>query len=63
MIISDTVFLVLFVCDRVSLCSLNWLGTHYIDQATLEFTELCLPLPPLMLGSKGIAIRSAFFFF
>jgi hypothetical protein len=28
------------------LCSLGSPGTHSIDQAGLELTEICLPLPP-----------------
>lgn len=36
-IIMETNFL-----DRVSLCSLDWLGTCYVDQVCLELTELHL---------------------
>ncbi|KAL6037536.1 hypothetical protein STEG23_001526, partial [Scotinomys teguina] len=33
--------------DRVSLCSFGaYSGTHSVDQADLELTEICLPLPP-----------------
>ena len=35
--------------DRVSLCSLGCPGTHSVDQAGLELTEIHLPLPPLGL--------------
>jgi hypothetical protein len=38
-------FLVSF-WDRVSLCSPGWPGTCFVDQAGLELTEICLPLPP-----------------
>ena len=36
----------LFVADRVSLCSPGCPGTHSINQAGLELTEIHLPLPP-----------------
>lgn len=32
--------------DRVLLCSPSWLGTHYIGQAGLQLSVICLPLPP-----------------
>jgi hypothetical protein len=32
--------------DSISLCSPGSPGTHSIDQAGLESTEICLPLPP-----------------
>ena len=32
--------------DRVSLCSPGCPGTHSVDQAGLELTEICLPLLP-----------------
>ena len=33
--------------DRVSLCNIpGYLGTHFVDQASLEITEILLPLPP-----------------
>jgi hypothetical protein len=32
--------------DRVSLCSPGCPGTHSVDQAGLELTEIHLPLPP-----------------
>jgi len=38
----------LFVClltDRV-LCSSDYSGTHYIDQASLELKDIHLPQPP-----------------
>jgi hypothetical protein len=37
---------VLFIRDRASLCSLGCPGTYSVDQAGLELTEICLPLPP-----------------
>jgi hypothetical protein len=46
----------LFVWGRISLCSPCWLGTRYIDQASLEFTKVCLlltlPLPLNILALK-----------
>ena len=36
----------LVVQDRVSLCSPDCPGTHYVDRAGLKLTEICLPLPP-----------------
>jgi hypothetical protein len=36
--------------DTVSLCSPGCPGIHYVDQARLEFTEICQP----MLLSAGI---------
>ena len=46
----------LFVClfvvfaylfpDRVCLSSPVCVGTHFVDQAGLEFRDMCLPLPP-----------------
>jgi hypothetical protein len=46
---------VLFCCfDRVSLCNRAWLSwTHFVDEADLELTELCLPLP-LSARVKGV---------
>lgn len=38
-------FVCLFVYDRVSPCSSNWPGTDYVAQASLELTEVQLPLP------------------
>jgi hypothetical protein len=32
--------------DRVSLCSPDCPETHFVDQADLRLTEICLPLPP-----------------
>ena len=32
--------------DRVFLCSPGCPGTRSVDQAGLELTEICLPLPP-----------------
>lgn len=32
--------------DRVSLYSPGWPGTWYVDQASFNFTEIHLPLPP-----------------
>jgi hypothetical protein len=34
------------VLDRVSLCSLGWLGTQYIETIGLKLTVIGLPLPP-----------------
>jgi hypothetical protein len=39
--------------DRVSLCSPGCPGTHSVDQAGLELTEMHLPLPP-SAGIKGV---------
>lgn len=33
------------ICDKVYLCSLDWPGTLYINQAGLEVIEIFLPLP------------------
>jgi hypothetical protein len=40
-------FVFLFVCflKQVSMCP-GYLGTHYVDQAGFELTEIFLPLPP-----------------
>lgn len=35
----------------ISLCNLGWLGTHYEDQASLELTEILLPVSRV-LGLK-----------
>lgn len=40
------IFLVTFVLETVSLCSPGYLGTHSVDLAGLELTEIPLPLPP-----------------
>lgn len=32
--------------DRVSLYSLDWPGTPYVDQAGFELRDICLLLPP-----------------
>jgi len=32
--------------EKVSLCSPGWPGTHYVDQAGLKLSEMCLPLLP-----------------
>ena len=37
---------VLVFQDRISQCSLGCPGTHFVDQADLKLTEICLPLPP-----------------
>jgi hypothetical protein len=40
--------------DTVSLCSPGCPGTHSVDQAGLELTEIHLPLPPSqVLGLKA----------
>lgn len=36
----------LFVSDRVSLCSPDYSGTFYVDQAVLKLRGIHLPLPP-----------------
>lgn len=37
-----------FYLDRVSsICSSTWPGTRYVDQVSLELTEIHLPQPPL----------------
>ena len=41
----DFMVLFCFVWDTVSLGSYGRPGTHYIDQADLKLTELCLVLP------------------
>ena len=38
--------------DRVSLCSPGCPGTHSVDQAGLELTEIHLPLSSSVLGLK-----------
>ena len=41
-----------FICsDRISPGSLGWLGTCYVDKASLK---LCLPLPPKSAGFEGV---------
>ena len=40
------------VCDTVSLCSPGWPRTHYADQAGLELTWICQPLPPKCSNEK-----------
>ena len=49
----NTVLFFLFWCillvvfwDKASLCSPGQAGTHFVDQAGLEFSEIHLPLPP-----------------
>uniref|UniRef100_A0A8C8ULV3 Uncharacterized protein n=1 Tax=Peromyscus maniculatus bairdii TaxID=230844 RepID=A0A8C8ULV3_PERMB len=37
---------VLVFRDRVSLCSSGYPGSHFVNQAGLELTEIHLPLPP-----------------
>jgi hypothetical protein len=39
------IVVVVFVLYMVSLCSPGWPGTHNVDQAGLQFTEILLPLP------------------
>lgn len=39
-------FLIFFVfVGKISLCRLGWPGAHYVDQATIQFIEIHLPLP------------------
>jgi hypothetical protein len=40
--------------DRVSLCIPGCLGTHYVDQAGLELTEIFLPLPPKCWNQRRV---------
>jgi hypothetical protein len=47
--------LVFFFLDRLSLCSPDWPGTSYANQAGLELTELLLLLP---LGLKACMIMT-----
>lgn len=42
-----------------SLCISGSFETHYADQAGLELTETCLPLPP---GARATAARSTTYF-
>ena len=47
--VSDPVMLRFFpfwLFETVSLCSPGCFGTHHVDQAGLELTEIDLPLPP-----------------
>ena len=39
--------------ERVSLCILGCPKTHSVNHAILELTEICLPLPPWVLGWKA----------
>ena len=39
--------------ERVSLCILGHPKTHSVNQAILELREICLPLPPRVLGWKA----------
>ena len=40
-------FVVCFSRNRISMCnSPGYPGTHSVDQASLELTEICLSLPP-----------------
>ena len=39
-----------FFLDRVSLCSFDWLGAGFVDQAGLELIETHLPLSPEFWG-------------
>jgi hypothetical protein len=48
-----------FLQDRVSLFGLDWPGTCFVDQAGLEFTEICLPLPPECWDSRSAALGLA----
>lgn len=36
----------------ISLCNLGWPRTHYVDQASLELTEILLPVSRV-LGLKA----------
>ena len=48
-----------FLCfPRVSLCSLGCPGTSFVDQASIKLTEIHLPQPPELLGSKVYATTS-----
>ena len=38
-----------FIWDSVSLCSPDYIGTHSVDQAGLELTEIRLS-PPILVG-------------
>jgi hypothetical protein len=56
----DLFCFVLFVClfvFEVSPCSPGCPGTHSVDQAGLEFIEICLPLP-LSVGLFFMAVKS-----
>ena len=45
LLFSSSSFLFLICLDRLSLCSLGWPGTYYVDKAGLKSIELCLPPP------------------
>ena len=45
-IYTDFVVVVVLFFKTRTLCSTGCPGTHYVDQAGLELTEIHLPLPP-----------------
>lgn len=45
------IFFSVWVFDTVLVCDLAWPGTCYIDQPSLELTEICLNLPSQYSGS------------
>ena len=45
-VFSSFFFSFFFLIATVSLCSLGYPGTVYLDQANLKHTEICLLLPP-----------------
>lgn len=52
-------FVCLFILSRlVSMYSFGYPGTSSIDQAGLELAQICLPLPPRVLGLKAFATSS-----
>lgn len=58
---ASPLFEYLFILDSVSLHAPGWLGTLCVDQADLELTEICLPLPLLPKCWEWPAV--IFFFF
>lgn len=45
------VYLFFCVCDRLLPCNLGWPGTHSMDQTSLKYIEISLPLP----GIRGVS--------
>lgn len=54
---------ILFLCDRVSLWCLGWLGRYHVGQAALNLTMTHLPLPRWVLGLLVCSTVSCLFSF
>lgn len=52
-----------FPWDMISLCSSGWPETHYVDQAGIEYIEICPPLPPDWCTEHFLVNLSQFYFF